>query len=1014
MLEIYKASAGAGKTHLLVKYYLEWILFGGTRFNEILAVTFTNKATAEMKSRIVADLYRIATDATRSDYWNDFSREHPKVTAETLQKKARKALSDILGDYSSFQVSTIDKFFQTIVRAFTRELRLQGNYEIELNDDRILDQAVSSFLTEIDPQRDAQAYRWLQDFSRSLVENNESWNLSTSLRQASRQITKDAYQRIADEIQTFTVAETGGLKDYAQMVAHIVFVWESEMRKTGRDVTELIAREGLDIKADFSGKARTQMLTFVRLREGEWKEPSETFRKWADDPDMWYAKGVAARLSGNATDIIRTAMKNVLNHFDGTTFRNYKTAVAIRQNIFQLGLLANIEQRKREICDEQGIMLLSSTTELLNRLIGKSEAPFIYEKTGSRIESYMIDEFQDTSLLQWDNFKPLLENSLATDSANLIVGDVKQSIYRWRGSEWALLDHGVSLQPRRDDTKTLRTNWRSKPEIVEWNNAFFSQIEPASPEMKDEVRRIYKDVEQALAPCNTEGYGGLVHVEAASDVMERLPEVIQDILTQGYEPRDIAILTRTNDEGTEAAEKLITAGISIISDEALTLISRPVIQTLVAVMKHLQNPRVAILRAIADFKVRDITGREMLPDICQYTNRPLYELVEGLIQSLELNGKGDEAFLQAFRDLVLEFAMSKSADLTTFLSWWNEHGRNKAISSNSEQNSVRLLTIHKSKGLGIPVVIIPYASWEMDMRVDGRGGNILWCRPEAEPFKLENVALPISVSKMEGTIFEPEYLQERQRVIIDNLNTTYVAFTRAKEQLWLLYPAEHKKGGKHALWQDLEAFVQNDRNGVQACGEGVWEKGQRKTPSERSPQTIPTEPAQTSVASSDTLKLPTLLRSQIVKDEEAVMRGNCIHEAMSSVITRDTASEAVHHFYRTTSDDYRALFSEDELQARIAHYLENEKAKGWFERDVNVINEQTILLPSDDEHRRPDRVIVSPDGTATVIDYKTGKPEKKHQIQVAAYGKRLREMGFDRVKACLWYLESNEIVTVWE
>ena len=168
------------------------------------------------------------------------------------------------------------------------------------------------------------------------------------------------------------------------------------------------------------------------------------------------------------------------------------------------------------------------------------------------------------------------------------------------------------------------------------------------------------------------------------------------------------------------------------------------------------------------------------------------------------------------------------------------------------------------------------------------------------------------------------------------------------------------------------------------------------------------------MASSDTLKLPTLLRSQIVKDEEAVMRGNCIHEAMSSVITRDTASEAVHHFYRTTSDDYRALFSEDELQARIAHYLENEKAKGWFERDVNVINEQTILLPNDDEHRRPDRVIVSPDGTATVIDYKTGKPENKHQIQVAAYGKRLREMGFDRVKASLWYLESNEIVTVWE
>ncbi len=1014
MLEIYKASAGAGKTHLLVRYYLEWMLFGGTRFNEILAVTFTNKATAEMKSRIVADLYLIATDASKSDYWDDFHKAHPDETQQSMERKARKALGEILGDYSSFQVSTIDKFFQTIVRAFTRELRLQGNYEIELNEDRILDQAVSSFLTEIDPHTDTEAYNWLRDYTRSMVENREGWNLSNSLRQASREVTKDTYQMMADTIREFTRAESGGLKDYAAMVTRIVREWESEMRRTGREALDLIARNGLDVRSDFSGKGKTQMLTFERLSEGEWKEPSDTFRKWADDSSLWYAKTAKLRLPGAATDELQAAMKRVIAHYEGLLWRNYKTAIAIRQNIFQTGLLADIEERKREICDEQGVMLLSSSTELLNRLIGKSEAPFIYEKTGTRVQSYMIDEFQDTSRLQWENFKPLLENSLATDCANLIVGDVKQSIYRWRGSEWALLDKGIRLSPQREDSVTLRTNWRSKPEIVTWNNAFFGSIQPADPDMKDDVGRIYRDVVQEIAPRNSAGYGGLVHVEAAADVTERLPEAVREILEQGYEPRDIAILTRTNDEGTQAAERLIAAGIPIISDEALTLISRPVVQTLIAVMKYMQNPRVPILKAIADFKVKDLTGHVLPDDICRFGNRPLYEMTEGLIQALKLSSRNDEAFLLAFRDLVLEFSISKSADLTTFLTWWDEHGRSKAISSNSEQNSVRLLTIHKAKGLGMPVVIIPFASWEMDLRTDGCHSNILWCQPTAEPFRLEGVALPVSLSKMEGTLFEEQYKEERRRVIVDNLNTTYVAFTRAKEQLWLFYSSEKKKG-KHPLWQDLEAFVNNEDNGLTCVAEGVWEKGERRPRSLRSvlqteSQTVALSP---DVASPEP-KLPTLLRSQIVKDEEAVMRGNCIHEAMSSVTDRNTASEAVHHFYRTTRDDYRALFTEEELQARVAEYLRNEKVEVWFDAEVKVINEQTILLPANDEHRRPDRVTVAPDGTATVIDYKTGRPEKKHRAQVLAYRKRLLEMGFPRAEAYLWYLDNNEIVTVWE
>ncbi len=1081
MLYVYRASAGSGKTHLLTGFYLR-LLFredlaapGVDRaalFDEILAVTFTNKATAEMKTRIVEELETLSRAPRRSPYYADLNAGGQTSDA-ALSRRAGAILKRILNDYSDFHISTIDSFFQRIVRSFARELNIQGSYEVELNSDSVLEAAVSAFVDELDRRQDKALFEWMLDFSRDRIKEGSTWDFKRDLFRMARVLTTEAYRQYSDRIALFT-ADKGALRDYTTQMKRLVHDFKTGVRQVGEDGITLLGRYGLT-PDDFAGGVRSSfMRLFRKWAQGELTEPTDSFRKQAETADKWFAAKSDKRgaLSAEAEADILGVMQQALRLFDDG-YGHYLSAQAILTNFYQLGILADLDRKVREYCADQCVMLLSSTTELLNRLIGTADAPFIYEKVGTHIHHFMIDEFQDTSGLQWRNFMPLLSDSIAQGHQNLIVGDVKQSIYRWRGSDWGLLHSGLDhyeTRQRHDDSTTLRTNWRSAAEVIHFNNEFFTYAARAMQNLYNETAaqetdvftRIYDDVAQQVAPIRPQEGEGLVRLEyfegttksvQLEAIMARLPEVVIDLQRHGYAPSDIAILCRTNDICTESVQALLAYRaahpecpyvLDVISDEALRLSARPAVQTLISLLRYLRQPSSPLLRAVAHASLLQVGGGAMEEALSQYftadaqdrnaqdallriAHRPLYEMVEELIHLLPpAVQRGEEPFLQAFRDLVLEFINGRTTDLTAFLAWWDESGVNKTIATPSRQQAVRVMTIHQSKGLGMPAVIIPYASWQVD--IAPTSGDLLWCEPRDPLFARDNLVVPIRLSAdMARSIFHEEYDAERLRCIIDNLNTAYVALTRAKEAMILLAPVPTTPGPSsksRAYLSRLERLLAD----FTQTESGTYERGSWVRPEvdeaavaaakgaaeeEASSPAVP-DAAPTSAgvgdAASRTLPRLSLKQSRLVAEDAARRRGNAIHAALSVVHSERDAARHIDALYARGELD-PADVPADEMKRLVADLMHQPEAAAWFATDVRVLSEQTIVAHGD-VLKRPDRLVLCPDGRMVVVDYKTGRPHRSYHEQVRSYMRLLRDMGFQRVEGYLWYIVSGRIEAV--
>lgn len=1054
-LNIYRASAGSGKTHLLTGFYIK-LLFrnelcpethsGEMKFSEILAVTFTNKATAEMKGRIIEELHLLSQRPRESHYWDDLTSgmADDAKTEAAIRKKATRLLVQVLNEYSQFNISTIDSFFQRIVRSFARELNIPGNYEVELDGDRVLDAAVSNFLDKLDQKQDPELFGWMESFSQKRIEEGSGWDFRSELMKLAKGVLQsEAYRAHSTSIREFT-EDKKALRDYAQMLEKIQREWRDRWKELGQRGKKLLEENAL-LPADFKYSGSGSVSFFDKMAEGSTDKPSTRFINGAEDPEtMWKKKGVSENLKQELQEL----MQEAIAHISGTEYRHYMTACAIRHHFYELGILANIDKEMIEYCNEQNFMLLSSTTEMLSRLIDKDDAPFIYEKTGSRIHAYMIDEFQDTSGMQWGNFKPLVSNALSEQYQNLIVGDVKQSIYRWRGGDWNLLDSEINdYEPllHHDDSKTLTVNWRSNPAIVDFNNDFFPYLSQQLDGMlgTDRIARIYGDVEQQKAPPKVkEGKPkGLVHIgylkpvdeegeliekpkkeDFIAEASRRLPEVVIELQKNGYRPKDIAILCRKNKECQWAAEALLKYkqehpdcpyGMDIISGEALQISVRPCIQTLISLMRHLQNPESEILCTIAWSNYLQLTGLGSEESLEQYfamekgkrlfhpelAHRPLYEMTEELIGYLpEEARRRDDPFLQAFRDLVLEFAHRQSSDLAGFLDWWEQKGATKTITTPEGQDAILIMSVHKSKGLGMPAIVMPYASWGMDL--DYSHGEILWCEPKEEPFAKE-VLLPIKLEKqLEDTIFVEDFNRERQCAVIDNLNTAYVAFTRAKEAMVILTPYTDKAGTGLECWLRDYCISKEHPEGLTL---GDWNRGiEAKEPE----AAIEAQALEDSLE--DTLTANTLPRISILHDPEkpdvtAKERGTYIHAVLQEIRTADEAMEVIMKMYKRGDVDPSCI-SQEEMEQTIGTLLEREEVAAWFRPGLQVLNELT-LMDRDGDMQRPDRIVIDETGKAIIIDYKTGAMHPGYRRQVKRYMRVLKDIGFKQVEGWLLFLK---------
>ncbi len=1078
MLTIYRASAGAGKTHKLTGEYLLLLFAQRGGYRRILAVTFTNKATDEMKNRIVVELYQLASGRP-SDYVKLLASAY-KLTEPQVRRQAREILCDILHDYSAFNISTIDRFFQQTMRAFTREIGLQGGYGIEMDQELVLREAVDNLLGDLEKPESKDLLGWLLRFAEDKIENGGEWNLRKDIMALSREVFKESYKSFSEAIEE-DIRDKQALEKYQNQLYAIIRSVEKEARTWGEKGMALLQAYGLQ-PSDFRGGNRSALFFFERLSKGEMKPPSATFASLADNLEGCFTKTTPPALRQVIGCVfeegLNECIKAIVALFDHLA--PYHTAREIVRYYYTLGILTDVSRQIAAYREEKNIMLIADTTELLNKIMDSSDTPFIYEKTGTRIDHYMIDEFQDTSGMQWNNFRPLIEESLSAGRDNLIVGDVKQSIYRFRNSDWKLLDQQVRLdfseQQVREDT--LKENWRSARHIVEFNNTFFTsapallqqlyneQLE-ASALTEKEREAFFTKVMSAYDKCYQQvpppfvGKAGHVKIDFLCDAdedadekdwktmaLDRLPETLEHLQDQGYALKDIAILVRTNQEGAAVADTLLAYKethpsehyrYDLISDDALFVGSSTAVRFLIAMLRHLKNPEQPPARRIALYSYAVLTGR-FGPDTLAGTDFPphiqrellllsrqsLYETTEGLFRLFEDNfPENEQVFVQAFLDLVSDYTQKESPDPGRFLKWWDETGYRKTIATPDAQNAVRILTVHKSKGLGFKVVILPFADWEIDHKPTKP--VILWCQPTAAPFNKLHL-VPVRYGQLlSQTIFARDYFEEKLHAYIDNLNTLYVAFTRSKEELIAFAPRPKKideKTGRtekissiaDLLWAGLTHEVKDTREGetlISLTGsfrpqEGCFELGDWWRPAGKGPEdTAPEEIQMTrlrSVTADDRLQLR-LYGKGFFFDNPLRKHGALMHEILSGIRTKKDILPTVEN-YRGAGIINREEAAQ--LALRLNKLLERPEIAAWYDGSGRVLNEVDILT-GPGKSRRPDRVIIDGE-TVTVIDYKFGVHiDKRHEHQVKHYLRLIREMGYQTVKGYLWYVELDKI-----
>ncbi len=1083
-VHVIKASAGSGKTHRLTGEYLRLLYSKPNNYRHILAVTFTNKATEEMKSRIVQELFNLM-HGNDSDYLEQLSEEF-RMNEKEIRAQAREILESILHDYSSFSISTIDRFFQQTMRAFTREIGITGGYNVEVDDTAYLPEVVDTLIYELDDPKNSDLAKWILDFMSSKIQNNQSWSIRNDILGLGKEIFKEKYKSLSLTDKE-KIRDKKHLTEYRKTLQNVIKEFEDTLREIGNKGVEIMNKHGL-VYSDFKGgKTQSKFRFFVKWANGETIDDDLTsdFENLSDNIDSWSTnttkKLVKVTIQDAYNDGLNNVVKETAKHFK--SYINYNSAKNILTYFYTLGILNDIQQRLQQIQQEQNILFLSDTNELLNKIIADSDLPFIYEKTGTRYNNYMIDEFQDTSAMQWKNFRPLIRESRDNNNLNLVVGDVKQSIYRWRNSDWRLLEDEIWNDLGRENIipHILETNWRSDANVILFNNTIFSvssqllqteynQSLNSIPdgEFKENISKkitdVYAQVQQFVPKKKADSCGKVditfldnndKENDWKSQALAALPHKIEELQREGFSLKDIAILVRYNNEAVEIAEYLLAYQeehpdskykYDIISNEALVIANAQSIKAIIAILRWSKNKNDRTLKTKAIYEFyrfqSDITPDEALKSflngepepkfpngteehLLEILRLPLYELVESFfaLSKDKINNK-ENAYVQAFLDIVLSFSAQKTSNIADFLDWWDEKGYKKTMFLPDDQDAIRILTIHKSKGLGFGVVIMPFAEWSID---HGSSNNILWCRPNIAPFNDLSIVPIRYKADLVDTIFWKDYLEEKLFTYIDNLNLLYVAFTRAKHQISVFTLKPNKKTQtlvniSDLLWMsisrskqiigdadenqiDLEDYLQvEEKEAFFSIGQtdNIDKKGKESAENEftnKKWQSIPFD---------NRLKLR-FKSIGYFKESGKRNYGTLMHELISQVETFADIENAVN------SKVISGELSESDRQQTIDELKQsltlNDEIKSWYSGKYTILNEVVILHPKY-SFSRPDRVMIG-DNEVIVVDYKFGElQEEKYKRQVSRYMQHIKEMGYENVSGYLFYVKLGLLIEI--
>ncbi len=975
MLSIYKASAGSGKTYTLAGEYIRLLLSapddGEQVHSHILAVTFTKKATAEMKERILQQLYILAKNPADSPYSRDLEKTL-SLSQDAIQQRAQSRLYQLLQDYSRFAISTIDGFFQQVVRSFARELGLPATYNLTLDGQEVINHAVDDILFALS-RSTREEDGWLTEFALQNIHEGKGWN------------PKNAIQ----DISTYLLTE--------------------------RLQTQLVEIHSLLADKEFLRTYKGKLKQIIDRGESEWYKKQER------------------RLS---PEILERK-------------RDFYTAKMILENLNALGLLSDVSAQIARTNREQNRLPISDINLLLHQIIDGSDSPFIYEKIGNWIRHYMIDEFQDTSSLQWENFRPLVNESNANGNDNLIVGDIKQSIYRWRNSDWHLLEQ-VHQQITPNQQPKMNINFRSSHIIVNANNEIFRSYcgyvanllendkDVCSIDYADSVRSAYSTLEQEAKKTNLDGHFEIDFIDkdqvedTTSEILDRVLSIIRNIESRKIPLNHVAILIRKAREAQQVTQFLVENGLQVQSAEGLLVAAHPAVEVLVCLLSLSIHPNDEILQnrlRLVIAKHKNATDEQqaiqwMLSDepifteaetqIIQHAHTlPFYEQVQYLVDNLKLyEWNNATAYVTSFLDIVFQYSESQIADVGTFLQYWERKQDSASIPASTTNEAIQIMTIHKSKGLEFDYVIVPFLTWPVAAgKMDSE--KLLWCKPTIQPFaQLLLVPIKFNKSNLPKTHFQQAYAAELRDLYIDNLNLTYVAFTRPKYGLYAFAELATKttKGEDSIrnVGNLLSVVLRDEIKDGSYIRTSLSEEGSMPSSQEDHQDIIYQDAEYLTEPIGKRLKLRTHSRA----DEDLSLQdfGTLMHDLLAEIQVKEDTEQAIRqslYLGRAREEDTERIHAELD---KFWHLLERHHHEDWFTHRYEILCEQDIMTPTGDAYR-PDRVMI--DGEqAIVIDYKFGHERKSaYHEQVRNYMTILSQMGY-QTSGYLIYVNLELIETV--
>jgi ATP-dependent exoDNAse (exonuclease V) beta subunit len=963
-----------------------------------------------------------------------------------------------------------------VIRSFAYEANLPAGFKVELDVERVLSQAVDELLRELELKGNEELKGWLIKHTLSKIEEGKDWNIASELNTLGKEVFKEEFQSLDTEVLN-KLRDKKLLDNYRKQLTGITSAFEKTIKELSAQGLELMKQYALNDDM-LHLKSRSPLKKLQKLQDVsktiDYLEIAKLL-PLIDNPEVCFNKKNSESDNGVIIDCFNGGLNKVLVGLTEQLEKNrtlYFTSKSILSNLNALGITTDIALKVNELIRNENLFLLADANRLLNQIIDENDAPFIYEKTGTRFMHYMIDEFQDTSRLQWGNFRPLLQNSLSDNNNALIVGDVKQSIYRWRNSDWKLLSDQVSYDFRYlgVENKTLDTNWRSSENVITFNNIVFSEgarmlqnefiksseeanaDHPIPEDLVNKITNAYDDTIQQISPKSI-GTKGLVQVDFVEgktqadfreNATKKAVEQVESLLAKGLDYKDICILVRRKSEGQEITEALLSGQFSgtgskhpVISNETLLLGSSPAVNMVIQQIKYIQDPDNPVYQGFINLyspfyetyksdtnceaspllELDPVKAEQYSNDLLLLKGQPLFEMTESLVRQLPEELYSIQfVFLQGLLDTVRSYVTDYSVNVHDFIEWWDNKGQNTSISVPEGQNAINVMTIHKSKGLEFNAVLIPYCNWP----VDDRGhGSLIWCQSKEEPFNQLEL-LPVSYStQLLHTLFVDDYLNEKLHQYVDNLNLLYVAFTRAKNSLGIIAEAPPAKNNGIKNVSHLLFRLLNELNMVSDLDEALKSQLEEAWDQEQMSYQFGELPPIEKQSQPDEKPAEEPFRTTALGERLK------IHPESQILNTPDGLKHLKHG--KLMHRLFELIVYAEDVDRAITQLIlngqlktsEKEAVSSFVKRKMEQTEvkawfdpKATIINEGDilmaSGSFRPDRVIIRPD-KVTVVDYKFGEQKsEKHQMQVQQYIRLLNRMGYNNVEGYLWYMHLKD------